>query len=199
MKKLKTKFDGEVFTHRLLWEIVEGEAKLASKKKRGWFNHSLVAMVFAFHTVEAYLNFVGERFAPEEWKDERNFFRKKPYRGWDGKLRYVMDLVELRLSRETPPLKTIFDLQMLRDLIAHGKPEKLKGEVEGTGPLFPVSTLRSLVTQKQKLELILSDVEQLLDQIHGRARNKIKEDDPWFGAKALRGPSAYNVGSTTLT
>jgi hypothetical protein len=48
-------------------------------------------MVFGFQTVEAYLNFVGERLAPEIWDDERNYFRREPYRGWDGKLRKVMD------------------------------------------------------------------------------------------------------------
>jgi hypothetical protein len=88
---LKTTSAGETFPHRLLWEIVEEQARLATERERDWSKPALVAMVFGFHTVEAYLNFVGERLAPEIWDDERNYFRREPYRGWDGKLRKVMD------------------------------------------------------------------------------------------------------------
>jgi hypothetical protein len=82
---LKTTSEGETFPHRLLWEIVEEEAKLASEREQDWSKPALVAMVFAFHTVEAYLNFVGERLASKVWEDERNYFRKEPYRGREGK------------------------------------------------------------------------------------------------------------------
>jgi hypothetical protein len=88
---LKTTSAGETFPHRLLWEIVEEQARLATERERDWSKPALVAMVFGFQTVEAYLNFVGERLAPEIWDDERNYFRREPYRGWDGKLRKVMD------------------------------------------------------------------------------------------------------------
>jgi len=197
---LKTTYESEELTHRLLWEIAEGEAKLASERREGWLNPSLVAMVSASHTVEAYLNFAGERLAPETWKDERNYFRKKPYRGWDGKLRKVMELVGLPWSPADRPLKTILELKDLRDLIAHGKPEKLKGEIvhaQGTQSPFPASTLRSLVAPKEKLNVILLDVEQFLDCIHTHAAPKVK-NDPRFGEKALRGPQAHSSGSTTL-
>ncbi len=197
---LKTTFEGEELIHRHLWDIVEGEAKLASEREREWFSPSLVAMVFASHTVEAYLNFVGERLAPEIWKDERNYFRQEPYRGWDGKLRKVTELVGLPWSSEDRPLKTILELKDLRDLIAHGKPEKLEDEIvhaQGTESPFPVSTLCSLVTPKEKLTIILPDVEQFLNQIHTLAAPKVK-DDPWFGKEALRGPLTYSARSTTL-
>jgi hypothetical protein len=52
---LKTKYEGRELIHRHLWEVVETEARLAMEKEQGWSNHTLVAMVFAFHTVEAYL------------------------------------------------------------------------------------------------------------------------------------------------
>jgi len=80
-------------------------------------------MVFGFLTVEAYLNFVGERLAPGIWQDERNYFRREPFRGWDGKLRKVMELVEMPWPATiTRPLKTILELRELRDRIAHPKP-----------------------------------------------------------------------------
>jgi hypothetical protein len=71
------------------------EAAAADVKEEGSFFHNLVALVFASHVVEAYLNYVGERLAPDIWKDERNYFRKEPYRGWEGKLRKVFELAGL--------------------------------------------------------------------------------------------------------
>ncbi len=196
---LKTTYEGKELIHRHLWEIVEAEAKLANEQEQGWRNPTLVAMVFAFHTVEAYLNYVGEQLAPEIWQDERNFFRKEPYRGWDGKLRKVMELVALPWPEPVArPLKTILELKQLRDLIAHGKSEALTGEVvhaSGTLSPFPSSTLVSMITPRDKLTPVLPDVEQFLDQIHNLAAAKTK--DIWFGKSALRGPQSYSGRSTS--
>ncbi len=198
---LRTISQGEEILHRILWQIVEEEAQRAAAIQQGWFNPTAVAMVFAFHTVEAYMNYVGERLAPEIWKDERNYFRQEPYRGWDGKLRKVMNLVGLSLAPEDRPLKTILELRGLRDLIAHGKAEKLAGEVvhpPGTEAPALVSTLRQMVTSEGKLGNTLADVEQFLNQIHQLARRKVHPHDVWFGVHPLRGPSDYVVRSTTL-
>ena len=158
-------------------------------------------MVFAFRTVEAYVNFVGERLAPEMWQDERNYFRREPYRGWDGKLRKVMELVGMPWPDLVErPLKTILELRKLRDLIAHPKPEKLACEsvhADGTEAPFPVSTLRSKFTPKDKLVRAVHDVEQFLNQIHSLAAPKV--NDPWFGSEALRGPHQYSSGTTTVS
>jgi hypothetical protein len=170
-------------------------------RERGWFNPSLVAMVFAFHTVEAHLNYVGEKLAPDLWKDERNFFRKEPYRGFDGKLRKVMELVGLAWPEPVErPLKTILELKNLRDRIAHGKSEKLTGEVlheNEADSTSPISTLRSLVTPKEKLAPVLPDVEDFLNHIQTLAAPMVK-GDVWFRSEALRGPKTYSVGATNL-
>lgn len=126
---LRTTFDGEEISHRVLWGVVKEQVKEGLERKQGWFNPSVVARVFAYHTVEAYLNYVGERIAPEIWQDERNYFRKEPYRGALGKMRKVMDLVGILWTPDDRPLKTVLELKQIRDLIAHGKPEKLRGEV----------------------------------------------------------------------
>ncbi len=194
---LKTTFEGEQILHRLLWDIVEQESKLSGERERGWSYPNIVAMVFAFHTIEAYLNYVGERLAPETWKDEWNFFQREPYRGWKGKLRKVMELVGLSWTPEDRPLKTILELKDLRDLIAHGKPEKFAGEIvhpPDTEAPTPVSMLRQMVSPKEKLETVLPDVEQFLNHIHSLAAPNVK--DPWFGSEALRGPMQYTSYST---
>jgi hypothetical protein len=194
---LHTEHIGRELLHRHLWIIVEDQAKQALKLECDWFNPSLIAMVFAFYTVEAYLNFIGEHLAPDVWQDERNFFRREPYRGWTGKLRKVMELVQIPWSPDDRHLKTVLELKELRDLIAHGKSEKLGGSFDHAMdmiPPLPISTLRSRVTPKQKLSTSISHVEQFLDQIHTRAAAMVK--DPWFGAQALRGSSTYGQSST---
>jgi len=201
MAMLKTTYIGEDFPHRLLWNIIEEQAKLANEREQDWSMPALVAMVFASHTVEAYLNFVGERLAPEIWQDERNYFRNEPYRGWDGKLRTVMDLVELPWTEQDKrPLKTILELKDLRDLIAHAKPEKFTGEVvyaEDTPAPFHVPILRSMFTPKEKLSRAVHDVEQFVNQIHSLAAPKVK--DIWFGKEALYGPQQYSLGDTHVS
>ena len=158
-------------------------------------------MVFASHTIEAYLNFVGERLAPAIWQDERNYFRKEPYRGLDGKLRKVMELVGLSWPEPVErPFTTILELKDLRDLIAHAKPEKFAGEIvhaEDTPAPFHVSMMRSMFTPKEKLTRAVYDVEQFLNQIHRLAEPQVK--DVWFGKEAVRGPKEYNLNTTSLS
>ena len=63
--------------HRLLWEccLRQSEvAEIARKDKSGPLYFELSAMLMAYFTYEAYLNFLGERVAPEAWKDERTYF-----------------------------------------------------------------------------------------------------------------------------
>lgn len=197
---LKTTSEGQTFPHRLLWEIAEEQAKLATEREREWSKPALVAMVFGFHTVEAYLNFVGEHLASEVWRDEQNYFRKMPYRGWEGKLRKVMELVGMPWPELIErPLKTILELRELRDLTAHSKPEKLSGDIihaEGTEPPFPESTFRSKFTPKVKFTTAIHDVEEFINHLHRLAAPKV--NDIWFGSEALRGPHEHSAGTTTL-
>lgn len=197
---LKTTSEGQTFPHRFLWGVVEEQAQLANAREREWSRPALVAMVFGFLTVEAYLNFVGERLAPGIWQDERNYFRREPFRGWDGKLRKVMELVEMPWPATiTRPLKTILELRELRDRIAHPKPEKLTSEIlheEGTPAPFLDFTLRAKFTPKDKLARAVHDVEEFLNHVHCLAAPKV--NDIRFGSEALRGPDEHSWGSTLL-
>jgi hypothetical protein len=191
---LRTEFDGEEITHRRLWDIAKGQVKEAQERKEGWFNPSVVARVFAYHAVEVHLNYVGERIAPEIWQDERNYFRNEPYRGALAKMRKVMDLVGLPWTPEKRPLKTVLELKLIRDLIAHGKAEKLQRTVVhpmDTDAPCPPSTLRELAASKETLAIVLPDVEEFLDAIQQRAKPLLKVEDIWFGDAALQGPGWY--------
>jgi hypothetical protein len=198
---LTTVFDGEEIIHRLLWRIAEQQVREAQERQEGWLYPSMVARVFAYHTVEAHLNYVGERIAPEIWVDEWNYFRNEPYRGALGKLRKVMDLVGLPWRPDDRPLVTVLELKEIRDLIAHGKAEKLRGEVIhplDTNAPHPVSMLRERIGSKDTLAVVLPDVEEFLDAIQTRAQPLLKVQDAWFGDRALQGPAWHSSDLTTL-
>jgi hypothetical protein len=182
--------------------MVTEQAKVAAERPEESFGPSVVAQVFAYHTVEAYLNYVGERIAPEIWKDERNYFRNEPWRGAEGKLKRVLSLVGILWEPESRHLKSILELKEIRDLIAHGKAQKLQAAIVHsieTEPLQPTSRLRGFVTDKIKLALLIADVVEFLDDIQKHAKPMLKVDDVWFGDEALKGPPWHMSGVTRLT
>lgn len=76
MKDAQTNINGELFTHKILWACCEQQFKAADEansKKEGTIYHELSAMLFAYLSYEAYINFLGEKVAPDAWEDERNF------------------------------------------------------------------------------------------------------------------------------
>jgi hypothetical protein len=195
---LETTYDGLSLLHRVLWKVVEKQAKISVEQKQGSFYTNLVSTVFAFHTIEAYLNYIGELIAPLIWQDERNFFRKDPYRGFNGKLKKVLELVGLPWPEPvTRPLETVLKLKELRDLIAHAKPERYNNIIlhaEDTEPPLIIPTINKLVTEQFRKDAIF-DVEMLLNHIHSNAAPLVK--DPLFGAEALPGSTSF-IARTTV-
>jgi hypothetical protein len=188
-----TPYEGVEYTHRVLWTIVEDQVRLVRERERDWFGPALVAKVFAFHAVEAYINYVGEQIAPAVWADERNFFRKEPYRGWEGKVRYVLELVKIPWTPQERPLSTLMKLKELRDAIGHGKSERFSGtRIDSGMPWLPTSKIRAMVTPKQTLDDVLTDVQALLGRIHVEVAPTV--NDPFFKAATLRGPSLWISG-----
>jgi hypothetical protein len=199
MAKAHTLVEGERFLHKDLWRVVERQLDHATAMPTGAFYEDLVAMVFALHALEAYLNFVGERVAPDIWKDEREYFRREPYRGFDGKVRKVLELVGIsEPPRDVRPYRTVWLLKDLRDLIAHAKPIRLDGVLEHSAseePAPPRSPLRDVVTH-ENAERARDDVQTFADTIHAAALLNVK--DIWFGKSAFGGTFQYSSSHTTI-
>ena len=181
-----------------MWSIVQEQAELARTRDREWSNPSLVAMVFAFHAMEAYLNYVGLRLAPDIWQNEREHFRAS---GFKGKLREVMDRAGLNWEPGKRLLQTVLGLEKLRNAIAHGKPEKRAGKLthsRDAAPPYPAFSLRTMFTPKAKMPKAVHDVEQLANEIQKAAKPKLKVNDVWFRSEAFYGPQSYSSRRTTL-
>lgn len=195
---LRTHIEGERFLHRELWRVVERQLEHASSNPQGALYDDLVAMVFSLHTLEAYLNFAGERLAPEIWKDERNFFRNEPYRGFQGKLRKVLELAGMPTPDiTTRPYSTIELLKELRDLIAHAKPEKFSRTIDHPAdeePNLHNTPLDEIITH-DNARMAKEDMKQFIELLHSHAKGKA--NDVWFKGKALTGPLQYSSGHTS--
>lgn len=196
---VQTTIEGQRFLHKDLWRVVKRQLDYSKVNPKGAFYDDLVAMVFAFHALEAYLNYVGELLAPQIWIDERNYFRKEPYRGFDGKVRKVLELCGLpEPKRELRPYKTVWDLKELRDLMAHAKPERLALDVhhhiDEEPPLLSTS-LDTTVTA-ENAQNAYEDIATFAQSLHNAARSEIS--DIWFGDFAFGGVHQFGSGSTSL-
>jgi hypothetical protein len=84
--------EGEEYLHKDTWRVVKRQFDRPEDSRKGALYDDLVAMVFSFHTLEGYLNFVGDKISPQLWKNEREEFKKT---GILGKLAAILDRCEL--------------------------------------------------------------------------------------------------------
>ncbi len=197
MASVTTIVEGENFNHRLLWFIVTRQLEHGVSKPAGAYHDDLVAMVFALHSMEAYLNFIGERLAPDVWAKEREYFSKAPYRGFSGKMKKVLELVHLEEpSRDSRPYSTIWMLKNLRDQIAHPKTERYAFTAPHAADeimTFYPAPFQGLVT-RENAQRAYEDIEAFADSIHNLAKVHLR--DVIVGDKAFRGPLSLGSGSS---
>jgi hypothetical protein len=96
-----TKYDGAVYTHRVLMRTSDVFLEKAQETPLGSYYNSLAATLFAWMAFEAYLNTVFQHLDPIIFSDERNFFRGRKYGGPFGKLRWILDRLGRSLTRTT--------------------------------------------------------------------------------------------------
>jgi hypothetical protein len=150
------------------------------------FHDDLVVMIFSFHTLEAYINYAGEVLNPELWKIERDYFSKKPYKGFDGKIRKLFELCKTNEpSRMERPYASIWKLKSLRDSIAHAKLEK-KAYVISSHDSEMISLhlepFNGAVTHENAM-IAVEDVSELIHFIHENAKKN--SSDFWFQCDPL--------------
>jgi len=201
MKDAKTTIKGELFTHKILWECCELNCQAAEKaaaEKTGTIYWELTEMLMAYLTYEAYINFLGDRVAPEAWRNEREFFNNDPYRGIAGKLKKITEVCYIRdLKKGERPYQTVNELCKLRDYLSHGKPDKYEIEIAHSRrnqPSLFHSNLYELVTP-EKMKRALEDVKSFIDFLHHTAAPYVK--DTLFGDKPLDGIIEHSAGDTS--
>jgi hypothetical protein len=185
---------GEDYLHKHVWRTVTRQLEYADKNPTGASYDHLVAMVFTSHALEGYLNFLGDKIAPELWVNEQEHFKGT---GLDGKLAVLHEKCGLpMLEKGKRPYSTITDLKRLRDKIAHPKTIKTETKKEydegKEPPLFPQSYLDKAVTH-QKAHRAMTDVKRVIERLHAEAL--LKFPNAKLGAKSLTGVLSTNSSS----
>lgn len=112
-----------VLLHRELWAVVTGLLEPARPLSR---QEALTVLLFSYHTLEAYVNYVGALLNPDLWQIERTYFRSPPYQGLDGKLRKLFELLgRAEPSRLERPYAAVWKLKAVHDGIVHSNPARL--------------------------------------------------------------------------
>jgi hypothetical protein len=192
-----TAIDGEHLIHKELWRIVERQVEHALNHPTGRAYDNLVAMVFTFLALEAYLNFVGERLDPDFWKNERAHFART---GFEGKLKWVLGKIGLQHRAGARPYTTVQLLAALRDLVVHGKTVRFKKTmrhaVGKTPPLHQMPLWDELITE-QRASIAVSDVKSLVEAIHETAK-KAPINGNWWGDAPFGGITGHVEGGTRI-
>lgn len=165
-----------VLNHRILWICAQKNLAFGQHKGSDAPYFNLTAMTMAYFAFEGYLNYLGELIAPEVWKEERQFFTRKPYEGTIGKCLFLMKItMQPALSSSRRPFLTVRKLAELRNFVAHSRPEigqRTARISNKTGlPTQYQHKLRKMVS-RTKANHALEDVELVLKELHESAKRK---------------------------
>lgn len=162
--------EGEEYLHKSTWQVVQRQFDRPDNPKQGSLYDDLVAMVFAFHTLEGYLNFIGEKILPDGWEEFERI-------SLEAKLTLILRECGLSngFEKGRRPYQTVATLTKLRHSIAHPKTLKTKSrEIYTEGkepPIFPKSYLATMVSHEKALRA-RDDVKFIVERIHGAAAAK---------------------------
>jgi hypothetical protein len=191
---LQTTSEGEGYVHRWLWQVVLRQLDHAEENDAAPLLNRVVAMVFAFHTLEAYVNFIVEKLKPELLERQE----------WGGFLSFKKKLQKLleALCLEAPdvtirPYATVWELQRLRDKIAHGRREVISAVHvhPTTEPPWDAGFLESVTPEM--VANAVEDVDRFAEWIHAAARLKLPADVS-LKQEALRGILQITARTTIM-
>ncbi|WP_243438839.1 hypothetical protein [Fundidesulfovibrio soli] len=171
--------------HTFLWRIAL-EARSRMEARAGCSpGDGVIALVFSFMALEAYVNFIGPRLDPlwpADFKAEKKYFGKLDTRGTVRKINYVARLAGLAdFSEHARPLRTVIALRELRHALAHARPGKANGSL-------------SELASPGHAEEAMRDVEELAEALHAATlraladRNTQPAGLPALGLKAFSEP-----------
>ena len=179
--------DRDEYLHKVVWRVVERQLEHAKAQPNGALYDNLVAMVFTFHALEGYLNFLGSKIAQERWRNEREEFSGS---GIVTKLNVLHSACGLPVvDKSTRPYFDIRALEKLRNRIAHPKTCSSRNKITRykaghEPPLFAPTSLELLVSA-EKAQRAARVVEAVADTLHAAATRQFP--DQRLGESAFGG------------
>ena len=175
--KARVRKERDVRIHANLWHTSMCLLKKGQEEERASFHQFMGSLVFTAFTLEAYLNWLGDKLFPH-W---RYLERLNPRE----KLEVITDQLSLNVDFGGRPWQVMKDLFNFRNDIAHGKPENLATEtVEQVDDDFDDKMGRADQTRWEKFctrenaERAREDVAKILETLHSAA--KLEDPGPFF-------------------
>jgi hypothetical protein len=164
---------GEIYTHRLLWHVAACLKAQGDNAEEGATNQFLGSLAFVYFALEAFLNDLGARVAPDEWANERETFGHGEYRGTIGKLDFLSERLAVVVDRGRRPYQTVVELEVRRDAMVHGRTEVVDHVIKyrdaSRVPARKDPDLFQLVVGGF-LDRAIADVEELCDRLQAAAQ-----------------------------
>lgn len=167
----------DVRIHANLWHTSECLLQRGQEQERASFHQFMGSLVFTAFTLEAYLNWLGDKLFPH-WKYLERLSPKE-------KLEVISDQLGVKIQFGSRPWQIIKQLFNFRNDIAHGKPETLVTEtVEPIDDDFdaklgePDRTAWEKFCSQENAERAREDVAQILNELHAAA--DLNDPGPFF-------------------
>lgn len=186
-KRFKRTQERPYSAHHMLLRIANQELEEASKNGAGWGNKVTISITFSALAIEAFANAVGERIIAE-WKND--FEAMSSY----AKIRFLSEHLDLNYSSKNHPWKTLKDLSIFRNRIAHAKPqniilekilyEKELEEVRFMGPEADLEKQMTIGFARKAVEALEEIKKLMCDKIPSNQSLGLYSDS-WSGSISL--------------
>jgi hypothetical protein len=164
----KTRVQGEVFSHRVVWAAAKKMRDQAEAEPRGAMYFDMGAMLLARLTVEAYCNFLLHVLYPATFAVERETFGSDI----DAKVQWLSREMGYPLELGHRPYQTVKALTPFRDRLVHAKPEVYTDEyehpIDREPPFMEPGELEDSVSPQARAKA-LADVSELCEAMHQKA------------------------------
>jgi hypothetical protein len=186
----------EFVTYRALWVAAKRLLTDANREAEGRANRLIGATLCTYFALEGFANDLGERIAPGEWANEKEFFGRGAQRGTLGKIRFLAEITRSSLDRGSRPYQTLRELERVRHDLVH--PRTVIGmevDFDSDGIIeLPDSNALRTIEKSDWVERALSDVNALGDQLLRDAKLGFPAQLAMRGTYAFDGAIASAIG-----
>jgi hypothetical protein len=185
MDKIAIKKETRIQSYGEFWGAFLFLKKTINEDTRGWSYLKLSALTMACFAIEAFANHVGKHLFPSWDTIERGVSPS-------GKLKMFIEMKGMEIKYEEAPFNMVHELLKWRNLIAHGRTEKIP--TSHTASVHNYEHLLNKIEQaewrqyvlKVDIEKIEKDCEELMRIIHLKAFGHLE----WFLAGFWQSGSA---------
>jgi hypothetical protein len=167
-QKYKVEVERTINTYAYMAMSANHSLKCCKREEEGCFYQSMSSLIFSAFTLEAYMNHLGSRRI-EYWEEIESI-------RYLSKLKVLYINLGFDFDKSKRPLQTVIQLIKFRNLMAHGKTEKLFGsKVINTPSLNPGEEVVESDWEKfcnpEEAERALDDVREIVEKLNSAAGN----------------------------